>query len=105
MKKYFKFWCQKVLPLVYDDSLSYVEVLYKVVEQLNKLAENNDAISDAISELKEYVDTYFEGLDVKAEIEAALDKMLEDGDFDTLLGEFVAITDAEIEQLVGAVYD
>ena len=30
----FKFWCQKALPLVYDDSLSYYEVLCKVVSTL-----------------------------------------------------------------------
>ena len=28
----FRFWCQKVLPLVYDDSLSYYEILCKVVD-------------------------------------------------------------------------
>lgn len=28
----FKFWCQKALPLVYDDSLSYYEVLCKLTK-------------------------------------------------------------------------
>lgn len=32
-----KFWVQKVLPLVYDDSLSYVEVLSKFGDKLNEL--------------------------------------------------------------------
>lgn len=36
----FRFWCQKVLPLVYDDSLSYYEVLCKVVDYLNKTRED-----------------------------------------------------------------
>lgn len=31
------FWSQKVLPLVYDDSLSYYEVLSKVVAKLNEI--------------------------------------------------------------------
>lgn len=35
--KTFRFWCNKVLPLVYDDSLSYYEVLCKVVDYINKL--------------------------------------------------------------------
>ena len=30
----FRFWCQKVLPLVYDDSLSYYEVLCKIVKYI-----------------------------------------------------------------------
>lgn len=34
-----RFWSQKVLPLVYDDSLSYYEVLNKVVFKLNELIE------------------------------------------------------------------
>ena len=31
----FKMWCQKVLPLTYDDSLSYYEVLCKLKNFLN----------------------------------------------------------------------
>ena len=42
--KAFKFWCQKVLPLVYDESLSYYEVLCKVVDYLNKMAEGLTAL-------------------------------------------------------------
>ena len=38
----FRFWCQKVLPLVYDDSLSYYELLCKVVNFLNEVIENVD---------------------------------------------------------------
>ena len=34
----FRFWCQKVLPIVYDDSLSYYELLNKVVDYLNNTA-------------------------------------------------------------------
>ena len=44
----FRFWCQKVLPLVYDDSLSYYELLCKVVGKLNELAENQNNLSDEI---------------------------------------------------------
>lgn len=32
-----RFYCQKILPLVYDDSLSYVEVLYKMNFKLNEV--------------------------------------------------------------------
>ena len=32
-----KYWCYKILPLVYDDSLSYYEVLCKVKEKLNEV--------------------------------------------------------------------
>lgn len=33
----FRFWCQKVLPLVYDDSLSYYEALCKFRDKLNEV--------------------------------------------------------------------
>nr|DAJ65755.1 MAG TPA: Dec protein, OB-Fold, Decoration, VIRAL PROTEIN [Caudoviricetes sp.] len=39
--KPFRFWCQKVLPLVYDDSLSYYETLCRVVDKLNEVIENS----------------------------------------------------------------
>ena len=61
----FRFWCQKVLPLVYDDSLSYYEVLCKVVEYINNLIEQDKVFADDISELKtdleqvqEWIDNY-----------------------------------------------
>lgn len=48
--KKFRYWCCKVLPLVYDDSLSYYEVLCKVVDYLNRMVEDlNTAISDVES--------------------------------------------------------
>lgn len=36
------FWCQKVIPLVYDDSLSYYELLCKVVKYLNDMIDNQN---------------------------------------------------------------
>lgn len=46
--------CQKVLPLVYDESLSYYEVLCKVQQKLNELIKINNAIRDEAH--KEYVE-------------------------------------------------
>lgn len=60
----FRFWCQKVLPLVYDDSLSYYELLCKVVTYLNNVItdvgtmESNIAeISSDFNALQGYVNT------------------------------------------------
>lgn len=47
----FLFWCQKVLPIAYDDSLSYYEVLCKVVDKLNELINNLNLIPDYIRSL------------------------------------------------------
>lgn len=49
---HFRFWCQKVLPLVYDNSLSYYEVLCKVVTYINKLITDNNKLIDDVDELR-----------------------------------------------------
>lgn len=50
--RHFRFWCQSVLPLVYDDSLSYYEVLCKVVEYINGLIDTDREIFDDIDGIK-----------------------------------------------------
>ena len=50
--KHFNFWCQKVLPLVYDESLSYYEVLCKVVDYLNHMLDDVNNIVKDYDELK-----------------------------------------------------
>jgi hypothetical protein len=59
----FRFWCQKVLPAVYDDSLSYYELLCKVLHWLNKdviptLNEHTEAITELASELTELKEAF-----------------------------------------------
>lgn len=94
--KPFRCWCQKVLPLVYDNSLSYYELLCKVVdylnktmENVNKLSENFDELRKEFTALKEYVDNYFTNLDVQEEINKKLDEMVENGTFDKLFSKFL----------------
>ena len=93
----FRFWCQKVLPLVYDDSLSYYELLCKVVDYLNKtmenvnsLSENFDELQSAFNTLKNYVNDYFKNLDVQEEINKKLDEMAINGYFDNLISKYLA---------------
>ena len=59
----FKFWCYKVLPLVYDDSLSYYEVLCKVVNYINKLIEQDKIFGDELSKLREDLATVQKWID------------------------------------------
>lgn len=49
---YFKYWCMKVIPLVYDESLSYYEVLCKVVEYINDLIDSDKEIVENIEALR-----------------------------------------------------
>ena len=52
---FFRFWCYKVLPLVYDDSLSYYEILCKMVTYINNLIETDKLQNDEINKLKQEV--------------------------------------------------
>ena len=99
----FRFWCQKVLPLVYDDSLSYYELLCKVVTYLNNtiqaVNENTDVVAQMrqdiddfedwttskVQELEDFMNNYFNNLDVQNEINAKLDAMAQDGTLTALI--------------------
>lgn len=83
----FRYWCHKVLPLVYDDSLSYYELLCKVVAYLNETMEDVETLygditklHSAYAELQSYVNNYFSSLDVQEEINNKLDDMADSGE-------------------------
>ena len=79
--KNFREWCNNtipVLPQVYGDELSYYELLNKVVEKLNE-------IGITVNELIEYVNHYFDSLDVQDMINKKLDEMAQDGTLESLI--------------------
>lgn len=51
-----RYWCYKVLPLVYDDSLSYYELLCKVVEKLNEVIDLADGFEEQYNEVKQAIE-------------------------------------------------
>jgi hypothetical protein len=63
-----RFWCNKILPLVYDDSLSYYETLCKIAEKLNEVINDMNNIPQYIADLindeklKEIMSTLFNNL-------------------------------------------
>ena len=75
---HFWFYCQKVLPLTYDDSLSYYEVLCKCRKYINELLDISKENAEGLIELKEYVENYFNNLDVDAKIEEAIDERVDE---------------------------
>ena len=92
-QKPFRFWCQKVLPLVYDDSISYYELLCKVVHYLNNvikdissMGHNIDDLLDAFIKLQDYVNNYFDNLDLQGEVNNVIERMIKDGTFSALFG-------------------
>lgn len=60
---YLRYWCYKVLPLVYDDSLSYYEVLCQVTQYINNIIANQKEIGNDIAELEAAVKQLQEWID------------------------------------------
>ena len=109
----FRFWCQKVLPITYDDSLSYYELLCKVVDVLNKVIgdmdaveQNTQALVNAYNELQGYVNNYFDNLDVQTEINNKLDEMAESGELEEIVSSAVlSVAEAKVEELLPTVVE
>lgn len=81
----FREWCNHtipVLPQVYGDELSYYELLNKVIERCN-------AVSITVNELIDYVNHYFDSLDVQQMINAKLDQMAQDGTLADLINNVI----------------
>lgn len=81
----FREWCNHtipVLPQVYGDELSYYELLNKVVEKLNEMG-------ITVNELIDYVNNYFDSLDVQKMIDDKLDEMAQDGTLADLINKLL----------------
>ena len=110
MMKPFRFWVQTVLPLVYDDSLSYYELLNKVIKYINDFIKQENQFAEVIEEytakvdeIKAYVEGYFDSTDFKQTVEEALDKMAEDGELDAIIRPVLDALAADINQRVSDV--
>lgn len=66
-----------------------VEKLNEVIESENKFTEDMNNLYAAFNNLKNYVDNYFEDLDVQEEIDNKLDELVEDGTLEDLIGQYV----------------
>ena len=99
VKSPFMCYCAKVIPLAFDESMSYYECLCnfynylknEIMPAINNNAEATKELQDKIIELKEYVDHYFDNLDVTAEVNAKLDEMVEDGTMEELIAQYLQL--------------
>lgn len=74
------------------DALNNYGLLCKVVEYLNKVIDSQNEVSEEVSnlntaftQLKNYVDNYFDNLDVQDEINNKLDQMAQDGSLEVIM--------------------
>lgn len=107
----FKFYCQKVLPLVYDESLSYYEVLCKLTEYMNTMFETQENFEAALAQLnlqQQNLSNQF--IELRQSVSADLAKMnetlekIKNGDYiDLYLDPIKEYIDENVQKLVAQI--
>ena len=85
------------LPTSFVDSMTYYECLAwlvnfiqnTVIPTVNNNAEAVEELQTAFTTLKNYVDTYFDNLDVQEEINNKLDEMAESGELSEMIADYL----------------
>ena len=107
-----------MIPSSYKESLTYEEQLLwlfnylekTLIPKINEDGERVNELIDLFNQLKDYVDNYFENLDVQDEINNKLDEMVEDGTFDVIfaqvdakIGDLSSLTTSDKSSIVAGV--
>ena len=87
----------KAIPMAFDESMSYYETLCglksylknTILPTVNNNAEALIELQGLYVELKDYVDHYFDNLDVQEEINNKLDDLVENGTLTTLISNYI----------------
>lgn len=99
----FKWITWSVLPLVYDESLSYVELLNKVIDKLNEVI---DATNDFTVPVQETIEEWLKSTEGKTAIEEVIGEFIQQyahtPDFQSVLNKALENQTAEIKQAATA---
>lgn len=63
------------------------EEMNKIIEKMNLAGQQTEDLTKAFNELKNYIDNYFENLDVQEEVNKKLDIMAQDGTLEKIINE------------------
>ena len=78
------------IPAVYDNTMSYYEELCALLKYLNdQVTPALNSNAEAITILSNYVEHYFDDLDVQEEINNKLDQMAEDGTLQEIIADYL----------------
>lgn len=104
----FKAWVQMAIPTVFDDSLSYAELLYKVINYLNVTNDNLTTNNETIKAFKDFlygtdetgqtdglyhdIVTWFDELQVDATLEAKVQSIMDEWVTDNTLLNLISPT-------------
>ena len=95
------FFCNKVLPVTYSNSLSYYELLEKLCYSLNLTIENVKELGASFEQLYNWVNNYFANLDVQEEIDNKLDELIANGTFGQYLYRIIGFVTPTMYGAVG----
>ena len=80
------------------DAITYYQLLCKIVEYLNKVIDENNVIGEqtenltnAFNELQDYINHYFDNLDIQTEINNKLDEMAESGQLADIISQYLEL--------------
>ena len=106
----FKGWVIENFPFIEADfdAITNYQLISKVVEYLNQVISNEnlteqqiETLITAYNNLENYVNTYFDNLDVQEEINQKLDEMVTDGTLNELLASYLPYVTPEMFGAVG----
>lgn len=63
--------------------------LNKIIKKLNLTGEQVENLTNAFDDLKNYVDNYFENLDIQSEVDTKLDEMAQSGELADLIAQYL----------------
>lgn len=109
----FKYQILQAFPFIADDfdQITAYGLFCKLSEKINEVVSNNNNLNDDMllyiqkfNTLKNYVDTYFEDLDVQDEIDNKLNEMAENGSLGEIIGVYVnPLIDEQNERLTSSI--
>lgn len=84
----FRIWCKTRLPFLYDDELTTLEMIRKIIRHLNLISSDVNYLKEFFKDVDDYIDNFLSGVDVDGKIEAYLNKQVESGTLDNWLDNF-----------------
>lgn len=74
-------------PYVYDNNISLLELVRRLYKFVNELATCVQALDKEFTDLKDYVNNYFDNLDISSEIKTVLNEMISDGTLSNIIND------------------
>ena len=88
---HFKWFVLQNFPFIDEDfdAITNYQLFCKLGEEINKLIKSMNEAGQQVEDLTNYVNSYFDNLDVQEEIDNKLDEMAEDGTLEEIISQYV----------------